>query len=425
MPLLISFVNQVFTPELRLGLLDEVKDVFQWITPDLPWDCYGATGITSNYKDRLYVCYQSGGVVVYDFQLNILQVSEFQKIKDPHSVLLHKSNLYVVSTGTDEIYRLKIDEDGLVGGEELFWQKPGLEGYERDLVHLNSLCVLENGCFYVTYFGPKHPDGWETTQSGEICNIATDEVLHRALYNPHTVFSLGGEDYLFCESKTGKLWNQDGSTYHIGGYIRGTAMAGNHLIVASSARREISKSTGHLRGRVGAFESEDYRDSKLFFLNANTFEVEITKTLSSYGKEIYDLCWFPDGVLKAQSVSQDAKEIRIASFEENLLGLVKKNETLGAENRGLRLDVSAYQKTIVHQEKRIQEQEDFIRKQQNTMNDHLEIIRKHEGKISQQETQIKEQEGHIKRQAHDILQLRESWSWKLTAPLRWIGKKCR
>ncbi|NIT28916.1 MAG: hypothetical protein GTN53_41105, partial [Candidatus Aminicenantes bacterium] len=185
MSLLIGFPNQVFTPNLRLGLYHESGDKLQWIIPDLPWKTSGATGIASNGK-WIYVSYQKAGLAVYDFGFQIRQFYEYKFVNDPHSLKFYKDNILVVSSGTNEIYKLFLDDKGFADHEELFWRPADLNKTQKDLIHVNSLSVSKNGEVFITLFGNKNPKGWEKTLCGELVNISSNQVILRGLQNPHT-----------------------------------------------------------------------------------------------------------------------------------------------------------------------------------------------------------------------------------------------
>ncbi len=334
MPLLLSFVNQVFTPELRLGYCDEKDGDFRWITPELPWETAGATGITTDGADLIYVCYQKAGLVVYDLSLQVKQIFDFTKIKDPHTILFRKGALYVVSTITNEIYKIKLNKKGLATSEEIYWQMPGMENYAQDFVHMNSIDISSKGDFYITHFGMEDPEGWDKTRKGGVMNISSDDTIASNLHNPHSAYCLG-DRILFCESTTGKLFDQNGLVCEIDGYVRGITENKDSLIVASSARRKISKSRGILKGRFGAFEEDQAKKSFIHILNKKDFKIIESIETTSYGKEIFELLWFPPKKLKPGTKSQDPNRLRIESFEQNLLGLVDKIENLTNQNPDL------------------------------------------------------------------------------------------
>jgi hypothetical protein len=334
MSLLISFVNQVFTPELSLGYYDEQNDELRWVVPyGANMNAQGATGIALT-DDSIYVCCQQSGLIRLDHGFRLEGSYEFKKVADPHSMVYHGGCLYIVSSGTDEVYRLTLDSGGQVSCEELFWRNPEAGGEGKDQTHLNSIAVTPGGDFYVTCFGEKDPGGRMNTFGGKLINITSGEVVMDNLRNPHTAYYYSGTGrILLCESLTGKLLGEDGFESRLGGYTRGVCETQNDLIVASSARRMISKSKGVLVGRYGDFEREDEKNSFLHFIDKKTMKPSRKVRFSCYGKEIFDIVRLDPEKTNPPGRLPDAKVARIDSFEKNLLGLVSKIDRLGEEKQ--------------------------------------------------------------------------------------------
>ncbi|GEM_PF-545250 len=289
MKLLISFVNQVLTPNLKLGIFDTKTESFVWIDRGIEDFGEGAVGILI-HNEKIYICMQQSELIVYDYHFNILQNYTFKFVRDPHSILYYNHNLYVVSTGTNEIYKLYLDTSGLIQKEESFWKVSKLPNYQEDLVHLNSIALL-NGEFYVTMFGEKDTTG-QWVNNGKLINITTNQYIEN-IAQPHTAYPFQNQ-IIYCESRHGTLNNNLGeSILSLGGYTRGIGECHQYLYIGSSARRKLSKSKKKLlNGRSGELENQNDQ-CKITLINKKTMEIEHSFPFTNYANEIYDIVTLP------------------------------------------------------------------------------------------------------------------------------------
>ena len=325
---LISFVNQVFTPELKIGLFD-VSENFRWVLGGIAEYSNGITGLLY-FQEKIYCCIQNIGIGVLDTKFNLLQVYESDNIIDPHSLTVFDNQIYVVSTGKNSIYKLILNKNYKIISTQLFWKTSGVSD-DYDYVHLNSLSFSNKGKF-VTIFGKrKRGQNWKEIKSGKIINIETNEIVLNNLDNPHSLFLLNDE-LVVCESGTGNLLSQEGKILcHLNGYVRGIAHSSENIIIAISARRKLSKSrVGILGGRVNEFANQENQKSYLYFLNPDSLTVTKKIDFSMYGNEIYEILPISNFALEIDSINLEKNPIqkRIHSFEENFISLLKKSEEL-------------------------------------------------------------------------------------------------
>lgn len=323
MKILVSFVNQVFSPELKLGLLDTKDGVVTWVTKGIQNIGEGATGIVFGDKDRIYVCIQLKGLVVYDFSFNVVQYYEFIKVKDPHTIIYEEDSLFVVSSGTNEIYKLLLNEKGLIVGEELYWKTPKLPNYREDFVHLNSVRRID-GELIASKFGiRKGGENWKNSESGNVFKLSENTSLIDDIKQPHTLYDLNGK-LIVCESKTGKVLNEKGEEIlQLEGYTRGICHDEKYLFVASSAKRKISKSTKKfLKGRTTNSENASIC-SKLYVIDIKSMKISEIIKLGHYGQEIYDICILPN---KIKFKKKDGTRERIKYLEENFSAEIAKSK---------------------------------------------------------------------------------------------------
>ena len=292
MKILISFVNQVLTPDLKLGIIDTNTEEFTWIKNGIEEFGEGATGILV-YNDKIYVCMQQSKLVVYDYNFNIFQIYNFKYVKDAHSLIHYQNGIYVVSSGTNEVYKLYYDDLGNIEHEELFWCVENLIDYKKDYVHLNSIAVIDNE-IYVTMFGNKNETGsW--SDDGKLINIRNEEIV-KNIQQPHTSYNYK-EEIIYCESRTGLLKNSKAEILiSLDGYIRGITECSHYLYVASSSRRKISKSKKKfLKGRMGGKE-DVLTKCQINIVNKNNMLLNKTIDMSDYANEIYDLYMMPQNI---------------------------------------------------------------------------------------------------------------------------------
>lgn len=296
MDVLVSFLNPGAPGQPALGVLDAESLDFRLLRlpPELPARS-GITGVAQS-ADYLFAVLQvsRGGAVTPHFAppalltfdrstLRLLSEYTFPSARDVHSICLHGDRLYVVSTGTDEVLALRLDGPRVIQ-ETVFW-RPDASYPREDFHHLNSVCSFD-GNLLVSGFGRKSGPLWSSALDGFVVNASRGAVIARGLSQPHSLLAVDGA-IGYCES--GKENVQIGHDLSIGdlhGYTRGLCGIGGKLFVGTSARRQISKSTGRPLTSSGPEASAFCRVSRL---SPDTGDVEKTADLSEHASEIYDL----------------------------------------------------------------------------------------------------------------------------------------
>jgi hypothetical protein len=208
-------------------------------------------------------------------------------ILDAHSILIRGGYLYVVSTGTDEVVRYRLENDQPTD-REVAWRA---SSSSSDTHHLNSIAEFR-GSLVVSGFGPKAGTLWSSATDGYIWDIERDMPILRDIYHPHSV-ACRGDQLLFCESSTSRLCSLRGVVAQLHGYTRGMVWLSERLVcVASSVGRKISKSTGLIAN--AADPGELIGHCQLVVVDVVTGQPRRTIDLSSFGDEIYDLLALPD-----------------------------------------------------------------------------------------------------------------------------------
>jgi hypothetical protein len=181
-------------------------------------------------------------LLVYDTR-GIVEYRRLDAVRDPHDVLADGDGWLVVSTGTNEIVR--VDARGAL---DSIWHGGG----EADAWHVN--CLACAGELYASAFGEfatfKQWRGKRAVGRGRVWNIATGEIVLEGLTHPHTPRCVDG-GWIVCESLGGAVSRFDARGKRtdeviLGGYSRGLAVAGEHLLVGVSAPRDDRTASAHL-----------------------------------------------------------------------------------------------------------------------------------------------------------------------------------
>ena len=256
-PILISFCNVESAAAPLLALYDvDAEQMLPLCFPEGVPYIRGITGLAQ--CDRyIYVATQHRKAIghaaptprehfllIFDrSDFSLLTRYTFQIAHDIHSICWHDGNIYVVSSGTDEVIKIHLKNHEVIGEEPFLRFAPHLP--RGDMHHLNGICVHDH-TLVLSGFGPKNGATWSTASDGFVMDIRRREVLADKLQQPHTPTSYGSR-VAFCESRrltvslTGRPMRR-----HLPGYTRGICVAGDDLFVATSVARTISYTTGSM-----------------------------------------------------------------------------------------------------------------------------------------------------------------------------------
>jgi uncharacterized protein DUF4915 len=295
--ILVSFANVVTPGRCTLGLLDVATMVFRKLA--LPPELGTPPSITGLAASRRYIfaALQTSplgttvdapgcpAILVFDrARLTLLNHHPLPSAADVHSLWVTEQALYVVSTGTDEILGLRLDDADVVG-ERVCW-RPDPAGPRLDLYHLNTVSGWR-GELLVAGFGRKAGSLWSTATDGFIANVTRGTTLISGIHHPHSLMPYEERLY-FCESRA-RAVRAVGDVRHqrLPGYTRGLCRIGRRLFVGTSKGRQVSKSTGMINN--SADPGTVAGQCAVSRLHVNTLAIETTVDLSAYGEEIYDL----------------------------------------------------------------------------------------------------------------------------------------
>ncbi|MGD0655472.1 MAG: DUF4915 domain-containing protein [Thermoguttaceae bacterium] len=300
--LLVSFCN-VSPFDFILGAYEFENDNFQWIKMDpLVTNCIGATGIAIA-KGHYWVVWQGRGssIIKLDANFKATAVYPLPISRDVHSILPYDGGFLVADTFRNCVNLARVSENDSTIVESEFWRQ--CNSVDKDEIHLNSVCNL-NGETYISCFGDKPADGWQSSRMGKIININTGEVVCDRLEHPHTLFSWRGGIY-WLESKTGLLHKYTPGGKHevlmqLDGYVRGLVFDDDFIYIGASALRRFSRSTGTLNN-IASDKPDDFH-CWIYRVSQRTGKIE-RRNLTSYGAEIYDLFLVPNMPLEMSGSS--------------------------------------------------------------------------------------------------------------------------
>jgi hypothetical protein len=315
--LLVSFCNTI-PSHFILGVYDFENAFFQWIdTTGFEPECGGATGIAIA-EGHYWIVRQAifSDILRLDANFKALKCYPLSISKDAHSLIPFDGGFLIADTLHNGVNLARLSPDGSGFVSTPYWSQ---YRSDKDEIHVNSICTL-NGEVYVSFFGEKPGNGWATTQTGQIINITTGEVICDKLQHPHTLLTWSGAIY-WLESKTGILHRytpgvKHETLLHLDGYVRGLAFDDDFIYIGASAARRHSRSMGTLN-KIASRNPDDFC-CWIYRVSQKTGDVE-RHNLTCYGSEIYDLLSLsslPFGLSRNMSI--DAVTRRLQQFEDVL-----------------------------------------------------------------------------------------------------------
>jgi hypothetical protein len=216
--------------------------------------------------------------------LRVIQRHPLPELENLHSLCVREDELFVVSTGTDEVVRFLMQGPRIVSNS-LFWRPAG-SAVRADAHHLNGLCFFQ-GELHVSGFGEKTGDTWAGSFDGFIRNLERNETVATGLRHPHSLLPLD-DGIAYCESGRRTVHLPGRPPIHsLPGYARGLCRVGDHLFVGASSRRLVSRSTGKAVPGPGADGLAEGCSVSRIALRSGS--VDLMADLSWHGGEIYDL----------------------------------------------------------------------------------------------------------------------------------------
>lgn len=350
--LFITFANQLASPAHIALFADIEQQACAWVNLDrqhVGFDLKGtgAAGACQLPSGRLIFCTQGPEPAIVLLRLpegEIITARRLLKVVDPHSLAFFERHLYIVSTGTNEIYRIALEGDQF-SGEELFWHYPKTSRQFNE-VHLNGITRYHD-TFIATSFGEKKPAG-NATRNGTIFFVDSGELIAENLNQPHS--PLFSRNQLFvAESGHGRihiLQQESGRRFkktaevETGGYPRGLLLVDDCLYVGISSTRNISKSQQEMLG------SQDLTNvTSIERVNLSNFRRTTVCSLQPFAREIYDLSVVETPpALTSEFACLRSRTLEMESmaeqFFQNQVTAIKEVERLDEHVRSMRSSLS-------------------------------------------------------------------------------------
>lgn len=202
-------------------------------------DTVDTTGICF-HKDRIFRCLQN----TKDTPLKMIVYGEhgstrlvFLDIRDVHDIMSHDGKLFVVSSGSNEIFEVSPESYEILDRHKL-------KG-KGDAWHLNCLEVYENRVI-VSAFGKfrKHR-GYKgkTNGAGIVFDLVSGKLLFKGFSQPHSPRIIDGRLFI-CNSEEKTVHRIDPQTgsktiLEFENYTRGIADCDRHICIGISSSRNI------------------------------------------------------------------------------------------------------------------------------------------------------------------------------------------
>jgi len=294
--LLVTFCNQLESPQCSGAVVDLNGDGCRWLPlAELAIPNPGNGGLCGAcwVADDLVLATQSTPPRLARFSLQTGRFTASRVLpccNDLHSIVHYEGSLYVVSTGTNEIYEVPLDNDGF-GEPRLHWSYPGV-AHDHDVVHLNGLTASSDGLI-ASCFGPRQADGsWGS--NGAVFRLEPFEVIRGGLSHPHTPLCYGHQLF-FSESRNHRVYAmqripgggwRENPPFDVGGYARGLVYQAQDgsLLVGVSAERQVSRSKATANP-----VSDTTGAATIVCIDLASRRITSRRKLAGFGEEIYDL----------------------------------------------------------------------------------------------------------------------------------------
>ncbi|MBP5862114.1 DUF4915 domain-containing protein [Streptomyces scabiei] len=261
-----------------LVVIDTVTGTAQeapyWLPPG--FQRYMGLGISGRRIHILAVTFDDRtSLVTVDRATDEVDLSPLPGVLDGHSVVAVESELYAVSSGTDELVRFPLSDGRAQTGRQTAWRASDAG---RDTHHINSVLRQSNGNMLVSGFGETPTCSKADARDGYIFDVTDNRPVVTGIHHPHSVTERRGLLY-YCESGRGRFCSEKGSIISLDGYVRGVCWLSDDLVC-------IGTSAGRAADRRGHYEADD---CAVWIVDVNTGTVVTRIPVKEFGPEIYDI----------------------------------------------------------------------------------------------------------------------------------------
>ena len=204
-------------------------------------DNESTTGICC-YEDKFLRCIQNSidtplKLIVYGKEEP--QTLVFPEIRDVHDILAHDGKIYLVSSGSNEIFEVSSESYEILARHKFRGK--------GDAWHLNCLEVYENR-LVVSAFGKfRRHRGYKgrTRGAGILLDLFSGEVILEGLSQPHSPKVIDGFFYICDSEKKGlnriDMRTRETTVIEFENYTRGISFSDEHIYVGISSSRNIDQ----------------------------------------------------------------------------------------------------------------------------------------------------------------------------------------
>lgn len=293
---LLSLCNDKRTPDKGVLLYDLAEKTGTWLPVGTAAEIMGTRGLCI-HNGRLYALYTVGW---YETHLAMYSVDEdavglvadiqLPDVKDPHSICVYENTLLITSTGSDELLRYQLKMNGEPDEAAHAMWRASRAG--SDTHHVNSVAVI-NQHVYVSAFGTKPGEFWNSAVDGYIYNVTAGRVIADGLRHPHSLRGDAAGAIYYTESSRQTLCKVGSKPVIVGGYARGCDIAADGtILVGSNAARRISRSQGVVTNSANPENDKGQVVGKCSIAVVSAYETPTRQyyDITPFGKEIYDIC---------------------------------------------------------------------------------------------------------------------------------------
>ncbi|WP_255682820.1 glycosyltransferase [Dyella sp. 2HG41-7] len=306
---------------------------------------------------------------------------------DLHDILIDSSTIYVACTYPNAVVAYDSDWRELER-----WVFPG----QQDSIHLNCLCLYQ-GRLLVGMFGDfdlhREYKG-QTARRGIVRDVRSGEILIDGLSQPHTMVACGDE-LLLCDSEAGELrvfknW-ECVRTLSVGGYARGLAVGASHYYVGVSLSRNTPVNAQHASGHIAVIDKHSG---------------EVERTIPVPSREIYDV--------RLCDESSHLPQLVMALCTETAHVLERRD----AELAQARSHIANDSRELIERTERIQSIESELHSAKGDL-----------FRVTQEKRALYDRASDLRKEVEAWRNLSQkivdSYSWRITKPLRVVSKVAR
>src|SRR5262245_36747516 len=181
-------------------------------------------GVATTAAGLLAVAGSSETAFLATFDRDLVQTGwhELPGVSDPHSIVFESAFLFVVSSGTNEVIRYRLTDNGPTNPVVVFSVSSDEPQHFNGLVRLGDSVVL-------SAFGTSAREAPTSSNTGYLVDTVTRVLLRTGLDQPHTPYTHCGE-LIFCESRPSRLYRGEQVSTVAGAYLRGLTIAPDGLL---------------------------------------------------------------------------------------------------------------------------------------------------------------------------------------------------